>query len=47
MEPEGHQVLLWLYQEYPGLYIIYTLQRVIIFERTRVNSDFEGKTLQI
>ena len=47
MEPEVHQVLLWLYQENPWLYIIYTLQTVIIFEGRRVNSNFEGKTHQI
>ena len=47
MEPEVHQVLLWLYQENPWLYILYTLQTVIIFEGRRVNSNFEGKTHQI
>ena len=47
MEPEVHQVLLWLYQENQWLYMIYTLQRVIIFRGNSVNSYFEGKTHQI
>ena len=47
MEPEVHQVLLWLYQENPWLHIICTLQMVIIFGGRRVNSNFEGKTHQI
>ena len=47
MEPEVHPVLLWLYLENTWLYIICTLQRVIIFWGRRVNSNFEGKTHQI
>ena len=47
MEPEVHQVLLWLYQVNPWLYIIFTLQRVIIFWGRKVNSNFEGKTRQV
>ena len=47
MEPDVHQVLLWLHQENPWLYIVYTLQRVIIFGGGRVNSNFGGKIHQI
>ena len=47
MEREVHQVLLWLHQEHPWLYKIYTLQRVIVFGGRRENSNFEGKTHQI
>ena len=47
MEPEVHQVLLWLYQENPWLYIMYTLQREIFFWGRTANSNFEGKTHQI
>ena len=47
MDPEVHQVLLWLCQKNPLLYIIYTLQRVIIFWGRMVNSNFQGKTHQI
>ena len=44
MEPEVHQVLQWLYQENPWLYIIYTLQREVILGGKRINSNCEGKT---
>ena len=47
MEPELHQFLLRLYHGNPWLFIIYTLQRVIIFGAKRINSNFEGKTHQI
>ena len=47
MEPEVHQILLWLYQENPWLYMIYTLQRVITFWGRRANSNSEGKTHEI
>ena len=47
MESEVHQVLLWLYQEDQWLYIIYALQRVIVFRGRKVNSNLEGKTQQI
>ena len=47
MEPEVHQVLLWLYQENTWLNIIYNLQGLVIFWEGRVDSNFEGKTHQI
>ena len=47
MEPDVHQVLLWLYQENPWLYVIHTLQRVIIFGGRRVNSNFGERVHQI
>ena len=47
MEHEVHQDLPWLNQENQWLYIIYTLQRVIIFRGKSVNSYFEGETHQI
>ena len=47
MERDVHQVLLWLHQENPWLYIVYTLQRVIIFGGGRGNSNFGRKIHQI
>ena len=43
MEPGVHQVLLKFYQENLWLYIIYTLQRVIIFWREEGKFQFWGK----
>ena len=44
MESNVHQVLLWLYQENSWLYVIFTLQRAIIFGGGRENSNF-GRTI--
>ena len=47
MESNVHQVLLRLYQENSWLYVIFTLQRAIIFGGGRENSNFGRNIHQI